>query len=179
MKPWHISLHMCTEEPLYSRHHLEPTFSGRNNLAVEHNMDTVSELSFAVHWLGRLIVASTTSNSAGSLNIICIQLGVWKLSIIQSSWVSAIQWLFKHWSEWKGQPGLAELSVMLWVSAVEECLLNHIWWVMALASYSHLLQGMSLMRNWHVTNSGDSSGFLEVTINHKFLELRIMLSEYV
>ena len=41
------------------------------------------------------------SAKSGSLSIVCIHLGLQKLSVIQSSRVSAIQGLLKYW-KWKG-----------------------------------------------------------------------------
>ena len=38
------------------------------NQAVEHNVDTFSELSLAVQWQGRLIRASTMSNSTNLMS---------------------------------------------------------------------------------------------------------------
>ena len=49
------------------------------------------------------------STKSASLSIVRIQLGLRKLSVIRSSGVSAVHGL------------LTELSVILWVSAVEEC----------------------------------------------------------
>ena len=39
------------------------------------------------------------STKSGSLSIVCIQLGLQKLSVIRSSRVSAIEGLLKYWSE--------------------------------------------------------------------------------
>ena len=36
-----------------------------------------------------------------SMSVVCVQLGPWKLSVIRSSRVSAIQGLLKYWSEWE------------------------------------------------------------------------------
>ena len=48
---------------------------------------------------------------------VCVQLGVQKVYVIQSSRVSAIQG-FLIYEVWLG---LSELPVILWVSAVEGC----------------------------------------------------------
>ena len=41
------------------------------------------------------------STKLGSLSIVCIQLGLQKLSVIRSSGVSTIQGLLKYRSEWR------------------------------------------------------------------------------
>ena len=41
------------------------------------------------------------STKLGSLSIVRVQLGLRKLSVIQSSGMSAVQGLLKYWSEWK------------------------------------------------------------------------------
>ena len=53
------------------------------------------------------------SAKSGSLSIVHLQLGLRKVSVIQSSRVSTIQGLLKYSSEWpmEGQLGLGELSV--------------------------------------------------------------------
>ena len=42
------------------------------------------------------------STKSESLSIVCVQLGVWNLSVMQSSGVSAVQGLLKYWSWCKG-----------------------------------------------------------------------------
>ena len=61
------------------------------------------------------------SAKSGSLSIACVQLGPRKLSVIWSSGVSAIQGLLEVN---EGQSGLSELSIILWVSAVQGCQLS-------------------------------------------------------
>ena len=86
------------------------------NWAVEHNVAAFSELSLAVHWQGRLSRGYSTMSVSnvkllatavvlgnltekvnecplklGTLCIICVRLGVQKVSVIRSSGVSAIQ----------------------------------------------------------------------------------------
>ena len=58
------------------------------------------------------------SAKSGSLSIVCVQLGPRKVSVIQSSGVSAIQGI-----EVNGRT-IGSLSVILWVSAVKGCPLS-------------------------------------------------------
>ena len=56
------------------------------------------------------------SAKSGSLSIVCVQLGLQKVSVILSSRVSTIQGIEVN--------GRAELSVISWVSTVEGCPLS-------------------------------------------------------